>query len=253
MQKGIKNEINFKQLLDRKMVKDLPSNLQDMLYALFLDIEPTSIIDCWRSKYLEKADIKIKIHGVIKGISIKTGKDCSMHQEIVSKFYPFLLKIGVDNRIVDEFNNFMLGIIDNQKVGEKTYIANHREKIDIIKEVFNEPYVMINLILRFIFQGTEIQKYDCDAILYGTIDNFLWATKNELLTYLLKYKATNSSGINIGSLTIKNYDRNLRESTKRKNCENSIQVKWPNLKYDLMCIEKLREVNKIRQTKIMHL
>ena len=90
MQKGIKNEINFKQLLDRKMVKDLPSNLQDMLYALFLDIEPTSIIDCWRSKYLEKADIKIKIHGVIKGISIKTGKDCSMHQEIVSKFYPFL-------------------------------------------------------------------------------------------------------------------------------------------------------------------
>ena len=86
MQKGIQNEIDFKNLLDNKKVYQLPNEIKKMLFFIFENISLKSTVHCWQSKYNEKADIKIKINGVIKGISIKSGKFCSMHQENINKF-----------------------------------------------------------------------------------------------------------------------------------------------------------------------
>lgn len=242
MQKGFKNEEDFKNLLDHKKIHELPENMQQLLKLLFQEISMESFVYCWRSKYLEKADIKVKIGDVIKGISIKSGQQCSMHQEHKSIFYKFLLKIGIDNNIVSLFDDFMIGEINSKKVNSKTYIMENSEKITKVRNAFNDYYIKINLIIRFLFQGTEIQNYDCDAIVYGTPTNFIWATKNEILKYLIEYRNFDNQYITISALNIKCYDRNLRNNPLKRINQEKIQIKWYSLKEDLKEISIKRNI-----------
>lgn len=241
MQKGFINEKNFANLLDHKKVKQVPEELRKLIFAIFTNVDINDKIDCWQSEYYEKADIKIKINNEIKGISIKTGIYCSMHQESIDSFYPFLRKIGIEENIIKKFNDFLLGYVNGKRVDSLTYISSHTEEIKQIKRRLNSYYIKINLILRFIFQGTERQNYDCDAIIHGTPEKFIWATKDEILEYLIKYSEQKENIINFSALNIKCYDRNLRNNLKRKSKQNEIQVKWYTLKKDLSIIKEIRD------------
>lgn len=240
MQYGIKNEIYFANTLNGKKVKDLPQEMQELIYAIFDNVREYSVIECWRSHYLEKADIKIRINGNVKGISIKTGKNCSMHQEHYKKFSDFLIKLGVDYEFINILHRFIIGKINNKKVNSKTYIENNLKEIELIRNKFNDYYIKTNLLIRFIIQGTELQNYDCDAIIHGTPNNFLWATKSEILKYLIDYNIDKYDYINISALNFKCYDRNLRNNIERKKHEEDIQIKWYTIKEDLTNITKSR-------------
>jgi len=247
MQKGFKNELDYVTLLNNKKISNLPNNIQEMIYAIFKNINNNDKISCWQSKYLEKADIKIKINSTIKGISIKSGNNSSIHQENINNLEHFLLRIGIDNYIINLLKKYLQGYVNKKRVSATIYCEHNSKDIEILKSAFNDYYVRTNLILRFIFQGTELHKYDCDAIILGTPSSFLWATKNEILKYLIEADIeTNSiSSIPIGRLTMKSYDRNLRGNIEKIKCQNDIQIKWINLKTDLEYITKIRESNKI--------
>lgn len=240
MQYGIKNEVYFANAFNGKRVKDLPLEMQKLIYAIFDNVGESSIIECWRSHYLEKADIKIKINGNIKGISIKTGKNCSMHQENYKKFSDFLIKLGLNYEDINILHKFIIGKMNNKKVNSKIYIENNLNEIKLIRNKFNDYYIKTNLLIRFIIQGTEIQNYDCDALIHGTPDSFLWATKSEILKYLVDYNIDKYDFINISALNFKCYDRNLRNNSERKKHEEDIQIKWYTIKQDLAKITKLR-------------
>ncbi len=156
MQKGFRNEIDFVISLNNKKYGDLSIEFKSLLSKLFKNLNTDTNIICWQSKYSEKADIKIKINNEIKGVSIKCGANCSFHQESVQKFSNYLIKIGVENNIIKNFNDFIKGYVKGNKVDAKTYINNNKEEIAEIIDSFNKLYVKINLILRFIFQGTEL-------------------------------------------------------------------------------------------------
>ncbi len=245
MQKGFQNEIDFVRYFNYKKIKELSNNAEKLIYALFSNqVYSDSKIECWKSKYPEKADIKIRINGIIKGISIKSGHACSMHQENKENFYHFLVKIGLDNITIKKIDQFMLGIVDGQKVNTKTYAKYHHNDIQLINSYLNKYYTKINLILRFVIQGTEIQNYDCDALIHGTPECFMWATKDELLKYLGENLILTDQYLAVSKLNIKCYDRNLNNNVTRKKGENDIQVKWVTIIEDLQCIENERN-NKI--------
>lgn len=252
MQKGIKNELDFVLMINGKKLNNLPNNMQDLICTIFKDVKSDSKIICWKSKYFEKADIKIKIDSVIKGISIKSGNNSSIHQENINSLNPFLLKIGLDNYVINLLNNYLQGYVNNERVKASTYCEYHKEEMKSLENSFNDYYIKTNLLLRFIFQGTEIHKYDCDAIILGTPVSFVWATKNEILEYLVNSgKETNSkSSIPIGRLTLKSYDRNLRGNQNKTNCQDDIQIKWINIKQDLEYITKIREAQKILKSNL---
>jgi len=81
MQRGFENEMKFAKEFDNKQIYKLSLAFKEIIYAIFKDINRSDYIECWQSKYYEKADIKIRIKNEIKGISIKSRKYCSMHQE----------------------------------------------------------------------------------------------------------------------------------------------------------------------------
>lgn len=244
MQKGFMNEKKFAKIIDKNKIKDLNVNIQNLIYAIFKDIEEDDTVECWTSKYFEKADIKIKINNEIKGVSIKTGKYCSMHQESTESLYPFFRRIGIEEKIMKSLDSFLIGKVNDKRVDAITYIFHNYEEIKKIKDSLNNYYIKVNLILRFLFLGTEKQNYGCDAIIYGIPNSFLWATKEEILEYLINYANSHEIFIRFSALNLKSYDRNLRNNEEKKTKQNEIQIKWNTIKIDLQNIEKLRKQKK---------
>ncbi len=239
--KGIANEIEFTKIFDKKTVKELDKPFQNLLFTLFRDLNLEDYIECWKSKFKEKADIKIRINGDIKGISIKTGELNSVHQEHLNSFSNYLLNIGINNNTIIKFRSYIFGIVDGFTVDTNTYKERKYQDINYIKESFSDFYVKTNLIIRFLFQGNENQFYDADAIIHGNPQNFLWATKSEILKYLLSYKEDNSTNVKIGPLYIQCRNRNLKNNINSRYAEEYIQVKWYSIQKDLYIITKRRE------------
>ena len=239
--RGIANEIEFTKMFDKKMVKELGKPFYELITNLFDDLKGEDYIECWKSKFKEKADIKIRINGNIKGISIKMGELNSVHQEHLNSMSNYLLNIGVTNHIILSLRNYILGSLDGITVNAETYKKRKYADILEIKKSLSDFYVKTNLIIRFLFKGNENQFYDADAIIHGTPNNFVWATKSEILKYLLEYPENNSTNVNIGPLYIQSRNRNLEDNVNSRYAEEYIQVKWYSMKKDLYLITKGRE------------
>lgn len=242
---GIYNEIKFVGLFDGRKVKDMNKNAKELLISLFGPLSGEEHIECWKSKYKEKADIKIRINGNIKGISIKMGESNSVHQEHLASLTNYLLNIGVDNEIVNKLTDYIIGVINDTRIDAATYKRIKSEDIIAIKNALSDLYVKVSLIIRFLFKGKENEPYDADAIIHGTPYKFLWATKSEILKYLIAYPDGNTINVKVGPLFIQSRNRNLKEKEISKIDEKYIQVKWYNLKKDLYFITKMRKKSKI--------
>lgn len=241
MQYGFQNEINFAKYLDHKKYSQLSKDYKELIKALFAEVDNNSKIDCWRSQRKEKADIKIKVNNEVKGISIKIGHNCSVHQENSESLFRFFDKIGVENKVITYIRKFLEGYSNGVRVDAISYIERNEDEIEKIKNSLNQYYIKANLIIRFLFLGTEKQNYDCDAIIYGKPEKFLWATKSEIFHYLLECETPKVQRINFGSLSLKSYDRNLRNNPLRRAKEKDIQIKWYTIEKDMLIIKELRD------------
>lgn len=239
--KGVANEIKFANILDKKTVKELPKNYQEMLYSLFEYLKEDDYIECWKSKFKEKADIKVRINNNIKGISIKMGELNSVHQEHINSFSNYLLNIGISPKIITELREYIIGIMNRITMDAKNYKKSKPLEILKIKKSLSDFYTKANLIIRFLFKGNEKQFYDADAIIHGTPNNFIWATKSEILKYLLEYPEDNSINVKVGPLFIQCRNRNLNDNISSRYAEEYIQVKWYSIRKDLYFITKKRE------------
>ena len=241
---GIYNEIQFVRLFDGKKVKILDDTSKELLQALFGPLTGEEYIECWKSKFKEKADIKIRINGNIKGISIKMGESNSVHQEHLTSIANYLLNIGVNNDIVNKLADYIIGDIDGKRVDAITYKKLKKEEIILIKTALSDLYIKVSLIIRFLFKGKEKEPYDADAIIHGTPYKYLWATKSEILNYLINYPDGDTINVKVGPLFIQSRNRNLKGNEISKIDEKYIQVKWYNLEKDLYFITKKREQSK---------
>lgn len=239
--RGIANELEFTKIFDKKMVKELDKPFQEFILYLFDGLKEEDYIECWKSKFKEKADIKIRINGNIKGVSIKMGELNSVHQEHLNSFSNYLLNIGMTNQIILSLRAYIFGVLDGMTVNTETYKKRKYADIIEIKKSLSDFYIKANLIIRFLFKGNENQFYDADAIIHGTPNNFVWATKSEILRYLLEYPEDNSTNVNIGPLYIQCRNRNLEDNINSRYAEEYIQIKWYSIRKDLYLITKRRK------------
>ncbi len=238
---GIANEVKFANIFDKKLVKDLDIAYQELLYNIFNDLKEDDYIECWKSKYKEKADIKIRINGNIKGISIKMGEKNSVHQEHVNSFSNYLLNIGLSKELIDKLRAYIFGFINGVQIDAQTYKKRRYNDIVALEKAFCDYYTRTNLIIRFLFKGKETQFYDADALIHGTPTNFIWATKSEILKYLVDYPLKIIGCVKVGPLFIQCRNRNLQKNINTMYTEEYIQVKWYTMKKDLYLISKERQ------------
>ena len=91
---GFLMEEEFVNALNNKDPNSLPNNLNyfiKQLFGVFIDGE---VIYCELVEGSQKPDIKITYKGIVKYVSLKTGKAQSVHEEYIEKFIPYLVGLA---------------------------------------------------------------------------------------------------------------------------------------------------------------
>lgn len=241
MKKGYLTELVFINSLDGKRFCEINLLLQELMQTLYPKIKVNDLITAYKYGKYAKTDIVISVRGIKKGISIKTGDKNSVHLEPISKFIQCLKKYNFKETesllryLYSDGTNNNTGI---ERISAEEYKKDHQEEIDKINLELDKIKKM--LIIRFLIKTDVNYQVSVDAIVYGCANDFIWATKEEVISYLYK-KEIESTGVQIGSLFLQNWDKNLKYNPKYEKCREYVQVKWYSLFDDVIFIMCARD------------
>ena len=235
---GELNEIDFVKYLNNKKYCELNIMLQIFLNDIFKSINNNDTIICKKNKYKTKTDIIIDINSIQKRISIKMGYNNSVHIEPISSFIHFLIENNIDKKNIIEYLKYHYADGSTNgtginRINSREYKMKHQKEIDEVNKNFNNLELLKKAINRFVIQGRN-SKYEIDAIIYGTVNDFLWIKKDDIYYLLIKKINIYSSGIHFSSLFCQPEDRCLNNNPKYENKRFVVQIKWYSLFDDII-------------------
>lgn len=235
---GFENELDIRNELNNRKVKELNIMYRKFIDDLFINIKDEDMITCYCDYRKKKYDIVIKINNEVKRISIKKGVKNSVHVEGISSFIDFLISNSISHNSVINYleYHYVDGTINGRgqnRVSASEYKLTNQSKIDLINEEINQDAILEKAIDRFILRGNLSVK-SIDAILFGVKDDFIWIKKEDIKKLILSKKNTYSSAVHFGPLTVQSLDRCLNRNEKYETKRFSIQVKWYNLVDDII-------------------
>lgn len=242
---GFRNEYELIKYLNNQKIKNLNNNMKDFIIFLFGNIDEEHFIQAISGKKGQKPDMIISIDNKIKRISIKKGTGNSVHQEKIDMFVEFLISINIPKEIINKLLKFHWGDgtangTGIQRISSSEYKKQFSKEIDIINEEFNKEKNIKEFINRFIIQGKYYEYDFVDALYYGNVNEGHWASRNEILNYIVK-NIFYLDSIHFGPLTYQIWNRCLNFNPKTENRRNVMQVKWGSLLNDLLNIERNRK------------
>lgn len=235
---GRNNEYEFVKYLNRKTVGQLNPMFRDMIDTLFKNPKAECTITAWLNKLPQKSDFFIKINGKIKGISVKKGIKNSVHVEGISQFIHFLILNQVPRDVVIAYLQYHYADGTNNGKGNyrmpiEEYKKYHQCDIDKINRVFNQDKLLKKAITRFVLKGNN-SDYSIDAIITGEVDDFLWATSQEIERMILSKRDIYSTAVHFGSITCQPKNRCLNYNPKYEKDRFCVQLKWYNLQDEII-------------------
>lgn len=235
---GLENERYFFRYLNGKKIRMLNPAFSDLIYSLYENVDQNARIKCKIDYNKKKYDLVIEINNCIKKISIKKGINNSVHAEGISSFIHFLIDSGVDKNIIIEYLKYHYadGTTNgsgSQRMSINEYKMNNQDKIDEINKAINNKYVLKRAINRFVLQGKNSN--ECiDAIIYGTVNNFMFLLKEEIIKIILSQKDIYSTGVHFANLYCQPMTRNLNNNPKYEKKRYCVQIKWYSIFDDIV-------------------
>lgn len=241
---GLSNERNIIDSLNNKYYYQLNDNLKDFLKFLYNDISYHDQIYAKKNNNFYKSDICIIVNGKEKNISIKSGGENSIHLEKLDTFVNFLKNIGVHENIIKYLKLYHFGDDSYDGRGFKRYSAEEAKnkycsEIKIFNKYISYDNLLEKIINRFLFYGLKEEK-QVDCIYYGNENYGIWASRNEIIKFLVNNKNYHIRTIHFSSLTFQNWCRNINRNMKSESHRDYIQIKWFSIVSDL---EKIRQNN----------
>ena len=239
---GYQNEQDFVVLFNDKYYLDLDKNSQDFLNYLFGEIiDPDEKIIAWKNKINQKTDIFIKYKKYVKGISLKCGNSNSMHTEQIHEFKRYLEKLGIPYKIIDKYLIYHYGYKKDENgntdfsklLSGEEYKKLYQSELDIFNKSINQTRIIIDMIDRFIVRGRN-SDYDIDALICGTIDNYVWIKKYELYDLILSKRCWDYTSPHIACLTIGPKKRNLDGNSKNAKDRYIVCIRWNFIKESII-------------------
>lgn len=235
---GSNNEFEFVKYLNGKSISELNPMFRMLIDELYPFEAQNSIIKSWRNHYNQKTDIFIRINGKMKGISIKKGIKNSIHVERISDFIHFLIENKVNREIVIEYLKYHYadGSTNGKgsnRISVEEYKKQNQSNIDKINKAFNDEKILKEAIDRFIIKGNNSDYY-IDAIIYGEVNDFVWATRNDIKTIILSKRNIYSTAVHFGPITCQSKNRCLNYNPKYEKDRFCVQIKWYNLFDDII-------------------
>lgn len=230
---GYDNEYEFVKYLNGKKVGEIHPLLREVIDNLYPNCDEKYEIKAWRNHYLQKSDIFININGLMKRISIKKGCKNSVHVERVTDFVHFLIENKVSREAVIEYLKYQYA--DGTTNGKGSYRQSASEykkknqnKIDLINKEFNQKNLVLKAIDKFVLQGNN-SDYLIDAIIVGTVNDFVWASREDIKDMIISKMNIYSTAVHFGSLTCQPKNRCLNYNSLYEKDRFCVQIKWYNL------------------------
>lgn len=244
---GFQNETDLISALANKYYLNLNNNLKEFILFLFPQVNDYDKIKCYSGKSGQKTDIIIEINNKRKNVSIKKGSGNSVHQEDIDLFIDFLTTLDISEEAKIELLKYHWadGTTDGSdkiRVSSAEYKMEHQNELDLINIELNKKEPLTKLITRVLFKGKNNEFDEADVVYYGTINKGHWATKDEIIKYMVNNNFDINS-IHFGPLTYQIWNRCLNFNPNTENRRNVMQVKWGSLEKDLLIIEKERVEN----------
>ena len=242
MNYGYQNEYDFAELFNNKYLYELDENTQFFLKELFGEIiDEEEKIKSWKNKMVQKTDIFIKYKNYIKNISLKCGNNNSIHHESIQEFKRYLEKLGISYNIIDKYVSYHYGYMkdkDGKTDFSKLLSANEYKKIyqgeiDIFNYQINKTRIIVDMIDRFIVRGRN-SDYDIDALICGTIDNFVWIMKYDLYDLILSKRCLDFTSPHIACMTIGPKKRIINGDSKNIRDRYLVCVRWNFIKESII-------------------
>lgn len=235
---GYKNEYEFVDYFDGKIINEIDPVSQDLFEKLYGKIPSNSLIRCYINLNKQKSDIIVSVDGIKRYISIKKGVKNSVHAEPISTFINFLKECGMNYELIKQVLLYQYGDGTMNGTGEKRlssqeYYTNHSKEIQEINAFFNEEQFIKKAVNRFVLFGNN-SDISIDAIIYGVVDDYIWITRDEIITIHLKHKFCSKTGLSIGGLFYQPMNRCLNYNSRYEKERHCVQLKWYHLSDDII-------------------
>ena len=228
-----------------KYINNMNENMKNFLCYIFNFNLANHQIKAYKYAEKYKPDIIVTANGISKYISIKSGNNNSVHQEHFYSFLFFLSELQIKKELITELRLFQFndGTLNGTGQNRRTaieFLEKNQEKIQEINNFLNNSQTIEIIIDRLLFKGEYPNVSKADYIYYGNIQNGLWASRNEIIYYLLNEK-NYSSSIHVSKLYYQSLHRNLKYDKFYEYRRHYIQFKWYSIKQDLEFITKKRK------------
>ena len=244
MTQGYQNEVDFANEINGKEYCNLNNNMKKFIKLIFNDIKENDILECKRYKMKCKADVYIKLNGIIKNISIKSGIRVSVHAEPINDFVMFLKEIKISDNIINylllyHYGDFTINGSGNVRLPASEIKEKYQREIQIFNKYVNYKNIIKKVITRCLFNGASGEK-TADYIYYGYVPNGIYASKDEIINYFCNNRALEIITPHFSYLVYQNWNRNIVYNPKLESHRYYCQFKWPTIEVDL---KKIRDEN----------
>ena len=224
--------------LNGRKIKDLNILYLEMIESLFTNIASDDIIISWKNPFKQKTDLFIKINGETKRISVKSGVKNSVHVEPISEFIHFLIENNIEREYIISYLKYHYadGTTNGSglmRYSSEEYKKNHQNDIDLLNKRLNNKQLITKIIDRFILKGNN-DTHSIDAIMYGSYDDFIYITKDEIIEIILNKINIYSTGVHFSTLSCQPMNRCLNYNPKYEKNRFCVQIKWYNLFDDII-------------------
>ena len=104
---GYKSEKKFCEILNDKFINQLEEKYMKLLEIVFeKNLDSKTYIACWKSFKTDKADIIIRAGKIKKYISIKSGKNNSIHLESLHDFKRYLKELNFPEELIKIYEKY---------------------------------------------------------------------------------------------------------------------------------------------------
>lgn len=243
---GFANETEIINYINTaKYYENLNGNMKAFLSFLFHGINIDGFpIHATKPAGMVKPDVAITINSETRYVSVKKGSGNSVHQENLNVFENYLRYCGINETVIMYLKEFHYGDGSTDGNGRNRVSANdwlsaNCKKAVEINRVFSSPNFLISFFDRVLFIGNVSPAPAVDAVFHGNINNALWASRDEIITYLLTQRNT-AANIHFSKLTYQVWNRNLNYNPNTANRRHVMQIKWASMSDDLMNITRNR-------------
>lgn len=239
---GYQNEKDFVELFNGKYLYEIDNNSRKFLNELFGEvIDDNEWLKAWKNKAAQKADIFIKYRNSVKGISLKCGNSNSIHHEQIETFKIYLEKLGIPFKVINNYVSYQYGYmrdkdgrIDFSKtLSSKEYKEFYQNEIDVFNKYINKTKIIVDMIDRFIIRGRN-SEYDIDALICGTIDDYVWLMKYDIYELILSKRSLEFTSPHIACMTIGPKKRNLERNSKNAKERYIVCIRWNFIKENII-------------------